>query len=77
MADKSRQKDRNGHTEAGGEAGKSQLHSRHKKGHMTNIYLTSYDKEAIVNFLKDHKELYNKTNEYFKTRPGKNAFGRG
>ena len=44
-------------TEAGGEAGTSQSHSKHKKGHMTNIYLTdSYDK-AIVDFVKDHKQL--------------------
>ena len=35
-------------TEAGGEAGTSQLQSRCKKGHMTNIYLTDSDEGAIV-----------------------------
>ena len=34
--------------EGGGEAGTSQSHSRQKKGHMTNIYLTDSDEEAIV-----------------------------
>ena len=44
-------------TEVGGEVGRSQAHSRHKKRHMTNIYLTDLDEEAIVDFVKDHKEL--------------------
>ena len=35
---------------------------------MTNIYLTDSDKEAIVDFVKDHKELYDKTNEHFKDK---------
>ena len=39
-------------TEAGGEAGTSQSHSRHKKGHMTNIYMTDSDEEAIVDFMR-------------------------
>ena len=39
----------------GGEAGPSQ--SQHKKGHMTNIYLTDSDKEAIVDFAKDDKNI--------------------
>ena len=51
-------------TEARGEAGPSQ--SRYKKGHMTNIYLTDLDEEAIVDYVKDHEELYDKTNEHFK-----------
>ena len=42
-------------TEAGGEASTSQSHSRHKKGHMTNIYPTDSDEEAIVDFVKDHE----------------------
>ena len=46
-------------TEAVGEAGPSE--SRYKKG---NIYLTDSD-ETIVDFVKDHKELYHKTNEHF------------
>ena len=53
-------------TEAGGEAGTSQLHSRQKNGYITNIYLT-YE-EAIENFVKDHKELYCKTNGHFKNK---------
>ena len=52
-------------TDGGGEAGSSQSHSRHKNGHMTNICLIDSDEEAIVDFLKDHKELYDKTNEHF------------
>ena len=53
-------------TEGGGEEGTSHLHSRQKKGHMINIYLTDSDEEAIVDFVKDHEELYDKTNEHFK-----------
>ena len=33
---------------------------------MTNIYLIDLDEEAIVDFERDHKELYNETNEHFK-----------
>ena len=44
-------------TESGGEAGTSQSNSRHKKGYMTNIYLTDSDEEAFVDFVRDHKEL--------------------
>ena len=50
-------------TETGGEAGPSL--SRYKKGHMTNIYLTDSNKEAIMDFMKDHEELYDKTNGHF------------
>ena len=39
------------------------------KGHMTNIYLT--DEEAFVDFLKDQKELYDKTNDHFKDKARK------
>ena len=52
-------------TKAGGEAGTSQSHSRHKKRHMTNIYLPDSDEEVIFDFGKDHEELYEKTNEHF------------
>ena len=58
-------------TEGRGEAGTSQSHSRHKKGHMTNIYPMDPDEEAIVDFVKDHEELYNKTNEHFKDQARK------
>ena len=56
-------------TAAGEEVASSQ--SRYKKGHMTNIYLTDSDKEAIVNFVNDHEELYDKTNEHFKDKARK------
>ena len=56
-------------TEGGGEVGTSQSQSRYKKGHMTNIYLT--DEEAILDFFKDRKKLYNKTNEHFKDKTRK------
>ena len=48
-------------TEDGGELFTSQSHSRHKQVHMTNIYLTDSDEEAIVDFVKDHEELYDKS----------------
>ena len=35
---------------------------------MTNIYLADSDEEAIVDFVKDHKELYDKTNKHFKEK---------
>ena len=38
---------------------------------MTNINLTDWEKEAIVDFVKDHKELYDKTNEHFKEKARK------
>ena len=56
---------------AGGEAGTSELHSRHRKGYMINIYLTDTDEEATVVFVKDHEELYDKTNEHFRDRDRK------
>ena len=43
-------------TEAGGEAGTAQSHSRHKKQHTTNIFLTDSDEEAVVDFVKDPKK---------------------
>ena len=50
---------------AGGEAGPSQSHC--KKGHMTNLYLTDSDK-AIMDFVQDHEEMYDKTSEHFKDK---------
>ena len=58
-------------TEAGGKAGTSQSHSRHKTGHMTNIYLRDSDEETIVDFVKDNNNLYEKTNEHFKDKARK------
>ena len=40
--------------------------SRHHNRHMMNIYLTDSDGVAIVDFVKDHEKLCNKTNEQFK-----------
>ena len=42
-------------TKRGGGAGTCHSHSRHKKGHLINIYLTDSDEEVIVDFVKDHK----------------------
>ena len=39
--------------EGGGQVSISQSQFRHKKGHMTNIYLTDSDEELIVEFVKD------------------------
>ena len=58
-------------TEAGGEAGTSQSHSRPKKECMTNIYLMDSDDKAIVHFVNDNKDLNNKTNEHFKDKARK------
>ena len=72
MPEKSERTDRSDtemdtYTEGGGKVGTSQLHSMHKKGHITNTYLTDSDEEAIV----DHEELYNNTNEHFKDKARK------
>ena len=39
------------------EARTAQSKYRHKKGHMTNVFLTNSDKEVIVDFVKDNGEL--------------------
>ena len=52
-------------TEGGGEAGTFQFQSRLKKRHMTNIYSTDSDEEAID---EDYEELYDKTYEKFKDK---------
>ena len=56
-------------TEVGGEAGTSK--SQYKKGHITNIYLTDSDEDTIVDFKKDHEELYNRINKHFKDKARK------
>ena len=38
---------------------------------MTNIFLTDSDEEVIVDFVKEHEELYNKTSEHFKDKTKK------
>ena len=42
--------------------------SRYKKGQMKSIFLSDSDEEAIVEFVKQHKELYDKTNDSFKDK---------
>ena len=60
-------------TEGGGEANTSQSQSRDKKGHMMNSYITDSDEEAIVDFVKDHEELYDKTSKHFKDKARKDC----
>ena len=64
-------------TEAGGEVSTSLLQFKHKKGHITNIYLTDSDKEAIVDFIKDHESSRTRPTNTLRTRPGRNACMRG
>ena len=45
--------------------------SRQKKGQMKSIFLNNSDEEAIVGFIKQHEELYDKTNESFKYKQKK------
>ena len=56
-------------TETGGEVGTSQ--SCYEKGHMSNIYLTDSNEDSIADFVKDHEEFYDKTNEYFEDKARK------
>ena len=48
-------------------------HLNHNKRHMTDIYLKNSDEEGIVDFVKDQKELYYKTNERFKDKARKDG----
>ena len=45
--------------------------SRQKKGQMKSIFLSDSDEEAIVEFIKQHEELYDKTNDTFKDKQKK------
>ena len=58
-------------TEDGGETGTSKSHSRHKKGHMANIYLWTKIRRLLWNFVKDNEKLHDKTNEHFKDKARK------
>ena len=40
---------------------------------MTNVYHTDSVEEDIVDFVKDHEELHNKTNEHFKDKVRKES----
>ena len=45
--------------------------SRQKKGQIKSIFLSDSDKEAIVEFVKQHEKLYDKTNNSFKDKQKK------
>ena len=45
--------------------------SRQKKGQMKSIFLSDSDEKAIVEFVKQHEELYDKTNDSFKDKQKK------
>ena len=47
--------------------------SRQKKGQIKSIFLSDSDKEAIVEFVKQHEELYDKTNDSFKDNQKKDG----
>ena len=47
------------------------IQSRQKKGQMKSIFLSDSDEEAIVEFIKQHKELYDKINDSFKDKQKK------
>ena len=45
--------------------------SRKKKGQMKSIFLRDPDEEAISEFVKQHEQLYDKTNDSFKDKQKK------
>ena len=45
--------------------------SRQKKGQMKSIFLSDSDEEAIMEFVKQHEQLYDKTNDKFKDKQKK------
>ena len=45
--------------------------SRQKKGQMKSIFLSDSDEEAIMEFVKQHEEIYDKTNDSFKDKQKK------
>ena len=42
-----------------------------QKGQMKSIFLNDSDEEAMVEFVKQHEELYDKTNDSFKDKQKK------
>ena len=44
---------------------------RQKKGQMKSIFLSDSDEEAIMEFIKQHEELKDKTNDSFKDKQKK------
>ena len=51
--------------------------SRQKKGQMKFIFLSDSNEEAIVEFVKQHKELYDRTNDKFKDKQRKEGLWEG
>ena len=47
------------------------MQPRQKKGQMKSIFLSDSDEEAIVDFVKQHEELFDKTHEKFKDKQRK------
>ena len=45
--------------------------SRQKKGQMKSIFLSDSDEEAIPEFVRQHEELYDETNDSFKDKQKK------
>ena len=45
--------------------------SRQKKGQMKSIFLSDSDEEAIVEYVKQHEELFDKSNDSFKDKQKK------
>ena len=45
--------------------------SRQKKGQIKSIFLSDSDEEAIMEFVKQHEELYDNTNDSFKDKQKK------
>ena len=45
-----------------------------KKGQIKSIFLSDSDKEAIVEFVKQHEELYDKANDSFKDKQKKSLW---
>ena len=54
-------------TDTGTDVGSTQ--SRQKKWRMKSIFLIDSDEEAIVEFVKQHEELYDKTNNSLQLSP--------
>ena len=47
------------------------IQSRQKKSQMKSIFLNDLDEEAILELIKQHEELYDKTNDSFKEKQKK------
>ena len=77
VAEKHTRTDSEMDTEAGGEAGTSHSLSWHKKGYMTNIYLTDSEEEAFVDLSRIMRRSTTRQMSTLRTRKGRNACGRG